>query len=63
MSFVNRDTLIAERFCAEYNGLKPEINGDSIHLLIQVLQVKISDISKRSKREFGFKRVKDIRLH
>jgi len=58
MSFVNRDTLIAERFCAEYNGLKPEINGESIHLLIHVLQVKIFDISKRIKREIGFKKRK-----
>jgi len=58
MSFVNRDTLIAERLCVEYNGLKAEINGDSIHLLIQILQVKISDISKRSKREISFKKSK-----
>ncbi len=63
MSFVNRDTLIAERLCVEYNGLKQEINGESIHLLIQVLQVKIFDISKRSKEKLALKSIKDIRLH
>jgi len=56
LSFVNRDTLIAERLYVEYNGLKPEINRDSIHILIQVLQVKIFDISKQSKREIGFEK-------
>jgi len=58
LSFVNRDTFIAERLYVEFKGLKVEINGDSIHLLIQVLQVKIFDISKQRKREIGFEKYK-----
>jgi len=58
MSFVDRDTFIAEKLYSESNELKAEINGESIHLLIQVLQVKIFDISKQSKKEIGFKKRK-----